>query len=248
LLSWSLLPVQTTWTGVDIVTTSDEYVAYVDNTNIVTWTWSELAKIWSRLENFISCKKIIDKYWSWINDWVYKINPSWKDLFEVYCDMTMDWGGWTLVANFDKNFSDYSSNTVWEVYKLNTSWTKLSDNLINALGWEHFMFEWLKATDYSYKEYLYCSSFDFDYSWIAKASWKATCSRTFDENYVWYGSSWIYHLNWYVISHWNARDVWIRNNSNWWTRWEFNNWNEWWYSFNWDEVAYNQVDIRMWVK
>ncbi len=51
------------------------------------WTWGS------------SCKSILDSWWSNWN-WTYTIDPedNWT-WYEVYCDMTTDWWGWTLITN-----------------------------------------------------------------------------------------------------------------------------------------------------
>ena len=48
--------------------------------------------------DYTNCNTILTSWWSaW--DWIYTIDPenNWT-WFDVYCDMTTDWGWWTLVA------------------------------------------------------------------------------------------------------------------------------------------------------
>jgi prepilin-type N-terminal cleavage/methylation domain-containing protein len=79
------------WNTLDIFDIwSEEYKVY---------NWEETLEWWSEVLSTIipnwSCKRILD-LWKSEWDWVYTIKPSWDPEFEVYCDMTTDWWGWTL--------------------------------------------------------------------------------------------------------------------------------------------------------
>jgi len=50
---------------------------------------------------YVSCKKLKEKDPNLPND-IYTINPG-NEAFEVYCDMTSDGGGWSLVASYKGN-------------------------------------------------------------------------------------------------------------------------------------------------
>jgi len=72
--------------------TTNMFDAYVTDTNLISGSENDLIGIIP----FTTCKKIKqngDSVWSGI----YNINPSGLNPFEVYCDMDMDNGGWTLV-------------------------------------------------------------------------------------------------------------------------------------------------------
>ena len=59
---------------------------------------------------YASCKELLDNRAS-STSWVYTINPSWSEEFEVYCDMETDWGGWTMIESLNYTNSLSSTDT-----------------------------------------------------------------------------------------------------------------------------------------
>jgi hypothetical protein len=165
---------------------------------------------------------------------VYYINPtgtsSSSGIFQVYCDMTTDGGGWTMVGNFRKTGEPYNIWSTWDIVKWENG--KLSDNVINLIWKNHFLFSVVWKT-----EKIYCKNFIFNFSDQTMANDKTTCSRVFSSSYAWYVTNW-WHISWYPISHWNARDLWIRDNSNLGTRIQMDDGN----------VVYWVYDIKMFAR
>ena len=106
ILTWTWenlnIPVQelVTW-SIDVSTTTTEYTSNFSDDNNITWSWKILktldviANSWWK--TFRSCKEILDNLLTaW--DWTYLIDLNWNSTI-VYCDMTNDWGGWTLLYN-----------------------------------------------------------------------------------------------------------------------------------------------------
>lgn len=77
----------------DIATATGVYVAYLWENYVIEWTGSMLTQI-SPNGN---CKRIKELGIGKKNG-IYNINPLGTWFIQVYCDMTTDWGGWTLVA------------------------------------------------------------------------------------------------------------------------------------------------------
>ena len=82
--------------------TTTTHIAYLDESTKLETSWTDLstavAVAVSKAGSLVwSCKDILDR-WMWTTDWEYTIYPTNQsnDTLQVYCDMTTDWGGWTL--------------------------------------------------------------------------------------------------------------------------------------------------------
>ncbi len=90
------------FTGIDVVSTSTGYTAVFSKTDTVSGTGKTLQMMESvmTLGKFAAnCKNYLDnsKQGLYGKDWFYFINPTGAWAFKVFCDMTTDWGGWTLI-------------------------------------------------------------------------------------------------------------------------------------------------------
>jgi hypothetical protein len=87
------------FTWIDIISTSWSYSAVIDKTFTVTWTGQVLSFIKDGASR--SCKELLSKDSSKKNkDGAYYINPTWTWSLQVYCDMTTDWWGWTILIDY----------------------------------------------------------------------------------------------------------------------------------------------------
>jgi type II secretory pathway pseudopilin PulG len=88
-------PLQESWMNIDITQPTSTYEVYISDTEVVTWDNVSLWVIYSKS----SCKRLKEND-STLLDGTYMIDPlADGNEIEVYCDMTTDWWGWTLISS-----------------------------------------------------------------------------------------------------------------------------------------------------
>lgn len=105
--------------GLNIENTMDIYNANLKNNQSITGSGSKLAVIPALILNkwkSFTCKSIKE---SWIDtDWIYEVY-IWGSAVSVYCDMTTDWGWWTLIDGVSSNFWQLISYVWWWIPNIN---------------------------------------------------------------------------------------------------------------------------------
>jgi type II secretory pathway pseudopilin PulG len=195
------IPIQETEiTTLDILNTTNEYKAYIDNFNIITWTWNNLQYINPRY----NCDRLSEVWYLKNKSWEFKINPQWDDI-TVYCStenlgtnfysFIVDWG-------FEDNTStnwDNSKKTTEDKYSWNMSlkydwyyWTTISNNFTYIRPWKKYKLEWYAKTSSSEVErsrfHFGFAEYDKNFNFIANRHvnvqlWTETVLST-DVNYT----------------------------------------------------------------
>ena len=221
------VPVQEIWEikdnwELDIATTGEEYISHIDDIDKISWSWSELIK---SIYNS-SCKRILESSLdNW--DWIYKINPAGTEEFEVYCDMSTDWGGWTVLA---KTWDETSSTKEWECSKT-LSITNLneesSDYLVHCDLWQ--------------TEFLVNQVWDGWIVWISWWNWEPNPNCAIEATKTWINNcTWSWNLETFTIKKvsdsikplnlacdwcWDRRIWRIWNNNSWSNNYIYDIWN-----------------------
>ncbi len=86
-------PVYETGSVIDVSGTQVNLVAILSNTRVLSWNNDEF--LWLVPNSSCKTHKLLLPS---ATSGLYVINPSWKKIIQVYCDMQMDGWGWTLVA------------------------------------------------------------------------------------------------------------------------------------------------------
>ena len=250
----------TTWWWVQLsstCTTSTPWVMNYDSVNelmniCLWWEWQTFAsavKIWWDISKpWLSCKDILDKWWN-IWDGIYWIKPTLTtSAIEVYCDMTNDWGGWTLVM-VTGNWGSHSWLTTeqWPITAIRPTplpatnvHYKMSDDMMNQIKGttgEDIAIRMIESEKYNVKRFWkrsctlwtsYADNNDSDCVYVTGVySENPTYTNLSDTDswkfYLWAINSW-------VDTSWKRLSVYGRNN------YWFHYWRKGptlWYSFWW---------------
>ena len=134
--------IKTNW--LDVATTIDSYIARLkDSEDVIEGTWSiltiiqDINKSWWKIFN--SCLSILNDA-PQSEDWVYLIQPEWVNPFNVYCDMTTDWGWWTYTVML----AEWTTRNFFKTW--NTEKISSITNDISTKGqiWDIWRDEWNK--------------------------------------------------------------------------------------------------------
>jgi len=225
--SWSDLASDTMYADILSRTSTWEMVDFVDivvlgraNYSSISWDVSNIL--------YSSCQEILNND-SNSSDWIYTIDPekNWT-WFEVYCDMTTDDWGWTLVLAYNGrtnpavtfNWNDiyptldtqgYINTSLIEVEQFRiTAWHETQNKLIsrihNSTDWEELIIDMQDKSNDSY--YLYNTEY------ISKSiiwEWNECDYRN-----AWWGIRFNYQNMWLLDhistqTHWSLF-VWLYNN------------------------------------
>lgn len=137
--SWTNTPVQeinaliSSW-YLDLWDTTQDYYAYFSDTKNISWSWTDLTilKPVSEIGELLnSCYKLLrNKATLKNNNWEYLL-MLWWEIEKVYCDMTTDWGWWTMIASYvNWSFFNKCNTTYWT--NCSTVCSEFSDDAQNC--------------------------------------------------------------------------------------------------------------------
>ncbi len=238
--------IKTAW-EINISSTTETYIARMkDNIETIKWTGSTLLQINPKA----TCKRIYESEWK-RDDWTYTIDPEGNWIgFKVYCDMTTDWGGWTLIyTDMDLYWKSrwFLENWLWTYWKYKEQNTNIPKSWYIALAnsstapfrfytditWNYSYF--LKLDDpKSVSSDLYWKYLIMD--WTNISNYKIWMWKWYSTNCYEVQWDWTYSWNWCndkwsfdnfrAISYWGMYD-WC------WSNWRLREWYKWDNSVDW---------------
>jgi len=169
--------------------TTNLFDAYITDTYIISWKENDL--IW--IIPYTTCKKIANNGGSYGNG-IYNINPTGLNPFEVYCDMEIDGGWWTLIW---RSHESAAPNDFWWLSKRGTVrdnnsayslWvdsieTNFSEIMISSYSsWKNISYAAKTSVDRSY--YKNTANYKTFSRWVwctevfPVTSWRSPCDAT----------------------------------------------------------------------
>ncbi len=210
--------------------------AFVSNDLSKNWSWS-LAIATSNYQWIVSTWTVTPALWTassnpWVScldiktqvpasaDGTYYIRPTWTWVFQAYCDMTTDWGGWTLVVNVKRNSAPaawWNTTTTWfDVWADRTKTYRVSDAAFNALRtWWTAIYRNRTSANNTFYYTRATNTFTSNVSNVPAATWMCTnlalttwCASTYSDVNTWpytiYNSWW---FAWTFIIAWPSTAV-----------------------------------------
>lgn len=166
----------------DISFTSNTYIAYLTNSERLVWANTTLPQM---LPN-TSCLRIIEM-WGSRGDGLYKINPTWASEFDVYCDMTTNGWGRTLVhkttdstddlswimtdsegyANWDDDEEYRLDIDLWD--DLSTKWAMARNVRVDGVTWDDTADGRITAISTSWVTFTWTDTYNIFDGWVPTA-------------------------------------------------------------------------------